>query len=439
MSAPFYLAILLTCLFGGLVLGFPMAFTLGTGSIVAALIYGGTKMLALTATQIYSGMTSAVLIALPLFIFIANLLEKSGIADDMYKAVQQWLAPLPGALAIATVGVCTIIAAISGIAAAGVVTMGLIALPIMLRHGYNKSIAIGPVMAGGALGILIPPSVVFVLYGMLTKTSIGRLFAGGLIPGLILSALYMIYIGVRCHFQPELGPSVPPEERVSLREKVALSRGLILPTILILAILGSIFFGIASPTESAAIGAAAAIACVAVRGKLSWKLLKEACDRTFVVSCMIMWIIFGAMMFSCIFISLGTARLIEQTLIGLEVAPIMLIVMMQLSYLLLGCITEEVTMLCLTVPIYAPILSALGFDPVWFGVLFLLNLQIGYLTPPFGYCLFFMRGVAPPEISITDIYRSILPFIALAWCVVLLVLFFPQLALWLPDVVFKLM
>jgi len=438
LSPLFYLGILLACLFGGLFLGFPMAFTLGASSAVAALIYGGPKMLSFTATQVYSGMTSSVLIAIPLFVFIASLLERSGIAHDMYKAVQQWLAPLPGALAIATVGVCTIIAAISGIAAAGVVTMGIIALPIMLRHGYNKSIAIGPIMAGGALGILIPPSVVFVLYGMLTKTSIGRLFAGGLIPGLILASFYMIYIGIRCHFKPELGPPVPPEERVSLKEKVSLGKGLILPIILILAILGSIFLGIASPTESAAIGAAATIACVAIRGKLDWTLLKQACDRTLVVSCMIMWIIFGAKMFSCIFISLGTARLIQEALMGLQIAPILLIVLMQLSYLLLGCITEEVTMLCLTVPIYAPILSALGFDPVWFGVLFLLNLQIGYLTPPFGYCLFFMRGIVPPGISITDIYRSILPFISLAWCVVLLVLFFPQLALWLPNIVFGL-
>ena len=432
------MAILLAGLFGGLFLGFPMSFTLGASSIVAALIYGGPKMLSFTATQIYAGMTSSVLIAIPLFVFIANLLEKSGIADDMYKAVQQWLAPLPGALAITTVGVCTIIAAISGIAAAGVVTMGIIAIPIMLKHGYDKSLVIGPIMAGGALGILIPPSVVFVLYGMLTKTSIGRLFAGGLVPGLILSGFYMIYIGLSCHFRPELGPPLPREERVSLKQKIALTKGLIAPIVLILAILGSIFLGIASPTEAAAIGGAATVACVAIRGKLTWQLLKETCDRTLVVSCMIMWIIFGASMFSCIFISLGTAHLIREALMGLEIAPIMLIVLMQLSYLVLGCITEEVTMLCLTVPIYGPILSALGFDPVWFGVLFLLNLQIGYLTPPFGYCLFFMRGVAPPEISISDIYRSILPFISLAWCAVLLVLFFPQLALWLPNTVFGL-
>ena len=415
-----------------------MSFTLGASSIVAALVYGGPKMLAFTATQIYAGMTSSVLIAIPLFVFIANLLEKSGIADDMYKAVQQWLAPLPGALAITTVGVCTIIAAISGIAAAGVVTMGIIALPIMLKHGYNKSIVIGPIMAGGALGILIPPSVVFVLYGMLTKTSIGRLFAGGLVPGLILSAFYMTYIGVRCHFRPELGPPLPPGERVSLKEKMSLTKGLIAPVVLIFAILGSIFGGIASPTEAAAIGSAASVACVAIRGKLSWKLLKEACARTLALSSMVMWIIFGASMFSCIFISLGTARLIRETLMGLEIAPVLLILLMQLSYLLLGCIAEEVTMLSLTVPIYAPILSALGFDPVWFGVLFLLNLQIGYLTPPFGYCLFFMKGVAPPEIDISDIYRSILPFISIAWCILLLVMFCPQIALWLPNTVFGL-
>ena len=438
MSPAAYLGLLLACLFGCLFLGFPMAFTLGISSVIVALIYGGPRMLGYTASQVYSGMLSLPLVALPLFIFIACLLERSGIAEELYTALRQWLAPLPGALAIATVLVCTIVAAISGVATAGVVTMGLIALPMMLRRGYHKDIILAPIMAGGALGILIPPSVVFILYGMMTRTSIGRLFAGGLVPGIILSLGYMIYIGVRCYFQPNLGPPVPPEERVSLKEKIALSKGIIAPFILIFLILGTIFLGIAATMEAAAVGAAGAMVCVAIKGKLSWKLLTEACYRTFVVSCMVMWIIFGAKMFASVFITVGTARLIEQTLMGLAISPIGLVLIMQFSYILLGCITEEVTMIALTVPIYAPILTALGFDPVWFGVLFLINLQMGYLTPPFGYCLFYMKGVAPPEISTVDLYHSIWPFLVIQFCVLMLVLFFPQLALWLPDQVFGL-
>jgi len=438
MSPEAYLGLMLACLFGCLFLGFPMAFTLAVTSVIVALIYGGPGMLGYTVSQVFGGMIVLPLVALPLFIFIACVLERSGIAEDLYAALRQWLAPLPGALAIATVLVCTIVAAISGVSTAGVVIMGIIALPLMLKRGYNKDIALAPIMAGGALGILIPPSVVFILYGMMTRTSIGRLFAGGLVPGIILSLFYMIYIGVRCYFQPHLAPPVPPEERVSLRKKIALSTGLILPFLLIFLILGSIFLGIASITESAAVGAAGAMVCAAVKGKLSWTLVREACYRTLTVSCMVMWIIFGAKMFATIFIMVGTARLISEGLMGLAIPPIALVLMMQFSYILLGCITEEVTMIALTIPIYAPILTALGFDPVWFGVLFLINLQMGYLTPPFGYCLFYMKGVAPPEVSTVDLYHSIWPFLVIQLCVLMLVLFSPQLALWLPETVFGL-
>jgi len=231
---------------------------------------------------------------------------------------------------------------------------------------------------------------------------------------------------------------VPPEDRLPFKKKLALSRGVIIPIVIIVVMLGSIFAGMASPMESAAVGAAAILVCIAIRRKLSWQVFKEACYRTFVVNCIIMWIIFGAKIFATIFIDIGTAQLIRGVLTDLPVPPIMLVVFMQLSYMLLGCIVEEVTMITLTIPVYAPILMAFGFDPVWFGVLFIINMQLGYLTPPFGYCLFYMRGVAPPGVTITDIYRSIWPFLAIQASVLVLVLFFPQLALWLPETVFAL-
>lgn len=430
-------------LFGGFIiliaLGLPMAFALGSIGIVAGFLFIGPGVLNLAASSTYSVMLNILLIALPLFIFLASILEKSGIAEALYTAMHQWFGPLRGGLAMATVLICTIIAAMSGVSTAGVVTMGLIALPIMLKKGYNKSIAIGPILAGGVLGILIPPSVSFIIYGMITKTSIGRLFAGGLIPGLILATEYIAYIGIRCFLQPRLGPSLPKEERLPVKQKIVLSRGLILPILVILSILGSIFAGVASPTEAAAVGALGALVSAAINRRLTWKVVKEAAYSTITVTGLVMWILFGAYCFSTVFIATGGPQVIEQFVLGLQVAPMVIILMMMISYFILGCFMDEVTIMLLTIPIYMPILLALGFDKVWFGVLFVVNMQMAYLTPPFGYTLFYMRGVAPPEVSLTDIYRSIIPFVCLQWIGVLLVMFFPQLALWLPNQVFKLL
>lgn len=432
------LVVLFGGLFAGLVFGLPMSFTLGSSAIITAYFFWGPNTVYSAASGIYGMMRNMVLIGMPLFILMAAILEKSGIADALYEAMSQWMGALKGGLAIATVAICTIIAAMSGVTTAGVVTMGLIALPVMLRKGYDKTITLGGIMAGGALAILIPPSVSFVIFGMLTRTSIGKLFAGGIIPGLILSAMYMIYIAVRCHFQPHLGPPVPKEERLPFKQKMILSKGLILPTLLILAVLGSIFVGAASPTESAAVGAAGAIICAAINRKFSWKMLKEGAWRTFAVNGMIMWILFGAVVYSNVFIATGGPDLIKNTMMGLNVAPIVIIFIMQISYFILGCFIDEITILMLTLPIYMPIVTALGFDPVWFGVLFMVNMQMAYLTPPFGFTLFYMKGVAPPQVSLIDIYKAVIPFVAMQWVGVLLLMFLPQLALWLPNAVFGL-
>ncbi|MFC1903947.1 TRAP transporter large permease subunit [Chloroflexota bacterium] len=431
-------SILFGGLFVGLVFGLPMAFTLGGAAIVAGFIFQGTTIVELVIRSTYGPMTNLILVALPLFILMASVLEKSGIADDLFTAMHQWTGPLRGGIAIAVVGICTLIAAMSGVSTAGVVTMGIIALPIMLRKGYNKSIAIGPILAGGALGILIPPSTTFIVYGMLTRTSIGRLFAGGVIPGLILSVLYMSYIGIRCYFQPHLGPPLAKEERVSLVEKIKLSRGLILPILLIVSVLGSIFAGIASPTESAAVGALGAVICAAIHRRLNWTMFREAAVRTASVTGMVMWILFGAFCFASVFISTGGPTAVKEFVTGLDVTPIFVIFLMQVSYMILGCFMDEITILFLTIPIYMPILVGFGYDPVWFGVLFIVNMQMAYLTPPFGLTLFYMRGIAPPGVTLMDIYRSVVPFVGIQLIVLILVLFFPQLSLWLPDVVFGL-
>lgn len=432
----------LSVLFGGLALGLifalPMAFTLGTSAIMAGLVYQGPTIFPIVVRNTYGPMLYLIMIAVPLFIFLAAVLERSGIAEDLFAAMHQWFGPVGGGLAMAVIVITTIIAAMSGVSTAGVVTMGLIALPIMLKKGYHKTIAIGPILAGGVLGILIPPSVSFIIYGMLTRTSIGRLFAGGIIPGLILASLYIIYIGIRTYFRPQDGPALPEEERVSFKRKLILSKGLILPVALIVAILGSIFAGIASPTEAAAVGAFGALVCAAIRRRLSWQLLKDAALRTVTVNGMIMWILFGAFIFAATFIQTGGPAVVKDFILGLDVEPIIIILVMQVSYFILGCLVDEITILFITIPIYMPILVGLGFDPVWFGVLFIVNMQMAYLTPPFGFTLFYMRGIAPPGVTLMDIYRSIIPFIGLQWIGLLIVLFIPQVALWLPDVVFQL-
>jgi len=437
---PYWLVPLLI-LFGGfgvgLIFGLPMAFTLGSSAVIAGLVYQGPSVLSLVARNTYGPMTYLVLVGLPLFVIMAGVLEGSGIAEDLFAALGQWMGPLRGGVAIAVVLVCTVIAAMSGVSTAGVVTMGLIALPIMLRKGYDKTIAIGPILAGGALGILIPPSTSFIIYGMLTQTSIGRLFAGGVIPGLILATMYMLYIGIRCYFKPHLGPPLPKEERVSLVEKIKLSRGLILPVVLIVAVLGSIFGGLASPTEAAAVGALGAMICAAINKKLSWNMLKQTAMRTATINGMVMWILFGAFCFSSTFISTGGPIVVKQFITGLSVPPVVIILLMQVSYFILGCFVDEITILFLTIPVYMPILVAFGYDPVWFGVLFIVNMQMAYLTPPFGFTLFYMRGIAPSGVSLADIYRSVIPMVGLQWIGLLLTLFFPAVALWLPNVVFQ--
>ena len=432
----------LSVLFGGLALGLifglPMAFTLGCSALFAGLVYQGPTIFPVVVRNTYGPMLYLVMIAVPLFIFMAAVLERSGIADDLYAAMHQWLGPINGGLAMSTVLICTVIAAMSGVSTAGVVTMGLIALPIMLKKGYHKTVAIGPILAGGVLGILIPPSVSFIIYGMLTHTSIGRLFAGGVIPGLILATLYCTYIGIRCWHKPADGPAISKEERGSFKEKLALSRGLILPVLLIFTVLGSIFAGIASPTEAAAVGAFGAIICAAIHRKLNWQVLREAALRTATINGMIMWILFGAFIFAATFIQTGGPTVVKDFVLGLVVAPIVVVLVMQVTYMILGCLVDEITILFITIPIYMPILVGLGYDPVWFGVLFIVNMQMAYLTPPFGYTLFYMRGIAPPGVTLMDIYRSIIPFIGLQFIGLMLVLFIPQLALWLPNVVFQL-
>lgn len=420
----------------GLFTGFPMAFTLASSSIITTLIFFGSQTLPFVVQNVFGMMSTMVLIAMPLFIFMACVLEKSGVAEELYDFMYQLLGPIRGGLSMGTVLICAIIAAMSGVSTTAVVTMGIIALPIMLKQGYHKSVAIGPILAGGALGLLIPPSISLVIYGMVARVSIGRLFAGGIVPGLILVACYLIYIGIRCYLQPSQGPTLSRENRVSWTEMLRLSKGLILPIIIISTVLGSIFAGIASPTEGAAVGAAGALFSAAVHRKLSWNLLSGAAMRAMAINGMIMWILFGAGCFTSVFFRTGGQNLVHDILMNFSSTPLLVFAFILLVEIILGCFLDEITQVMILVPIFLPVVLKLGYDPVWYGVLIMTQTQMDYLTPPFGFTLFYMKGVAPAEVSMGDIYRSIAPFILIQLFVIILLLLFPELVLWLPDLLF---
>jgi tripartite ATP-independent transporter DctM subunit len=324
----------------------------------------------------------------------------------------------------------------SGISGTGMAILGVLALPYMLKRGYDKTISMGPIMAGAALAFLIPPSGIAIIYGALVRVSIGKLFLGGIIPGFILATLYIVYIGVRCWLKPELAPPLPPEDRVSFTRKVISLRSVILPAFIIMGCLGTIFMGIASPTEAAAVGAAGAVISAAIYRRLNWTLIKHATYETFRITGMVMWILIGAFAFKAVFVGVGGPAMVSTIISGLGLTPIQTIILMQITYIFLGCFLDDLTIMMVSFPVFIPIVSNLGFDLVWFGVLFAVNMQIAYLTPPLGFCLFYMKGVAPPQITMTYIYKAIIPFIPLQIVGLVIVMLNPQLVLWLPNMVF---
>ncbi len=436
MSIELITLVLFIALFALIFLGIPLAFALGSVSIIFTLIFLGPNSLYLLASRTSGAMFNYVMIAVPLFMFMANVLEKSGLADDLYHAFHLWMGPLRGGLAIGTVLICTAMAAMSGVSAAAVLTMGIIAVPAMLKRGYDKSMVLGSTMAGGALGQLIPPSVLMVVYGGMAGVSVGKMFMGGVFPGLVLSGLFILYIAIRCFFQDELGPALPQEERdkITWAMKFKALKAIILPSLLIISVLGSIFQGVATPTEAAAIGAFGSVVCGLIYRRMSWDLLKAASINTLKSSCMVMWIMIGSLLFVSFYFGVGGADFVKETLMGLRVSRWTIIFGMQLTIFFLGCLMDPAGIVLLCTPLYIPIIKALGFDPLWFGVLFIVNLEMSYLTPPFGYNLFYMKSIAPEGVTMADIYRSVFPFVCLQATGLALCMIFPQLILWLPSI-----
>jgi tripartite ATP-independent transporter DctM subunit len=417
-----------------LLLGLPLAFVTGLIAVVFALGLFGEGGLQLIASRIYSFMNEYVLVSVPMFIMMASLMERSGVAKDLFDAMRVWAGKLPGGLAIQTMVAATLMGAMTGIIGGEIVLLGLIALPQMLRLGYDPKLAIGTICAGGSLGTMIPPSIVLVIYGLTVNVPIGDLFTANIIPGLILSAVYMIYIFIRCQIDPRLGPPAPDQERdIPLVQKLRMLKGLLLPMLVMASVLGTIYTGIASVTEAAGMGVVGTLIAAGIRGDLKWKMVRESAEQTLRACGMLLWLSFGATAMIGVYNLAGGPAFISALMTGLDVPPITIIMIMMLILIVLGCVMDWVGICLLTMPIFVPIVKQLGYDPVWFGVLFCLNMQISYLSPPFGPAAFYLKGVAPPGITLNQIFASLWPFILLQACVLALVLNFPQIALWLPS------
>ena len=419
-----------------LLTGLPLVFVLGGLAMVFSYFLWGPNSMLLVALQVWRVMTTYSFVAIPLYIFMAVILQRSGVIEDLFTVMRMWFGPLRGGLAIGTVVICTLMAAMTGIVGAAVATMGILALPAMLNRKYDKRIALGCICAGGTLGILIPPSVITVVYAVTAGVSIGRMFMGGVGPGLLLAALFIIYIAVRCWLRPDLGPAPSKEERqeYSFIHKLLALRAVILPMILIIGVLGSIYAGIASPTEAAGVGCIGAILSAAIYRRLTWLNIKESVYSTAKTTAMILWITIGARCFISVFSAVGGDELIMNFVSDLAVNRWIILILIQFMLIFLGLFLDEIGIILLCVPIFLPIIKALSFDPIWFGILFLVNAQMDYITPPFGYTLFYLKGVAPKGVTMGDIYRSIIPFVLLQALGLALCIIFPQIVLWLPNI-----
>jgi len=380
------------------------------------------------------------LLTLPMFIFMGYVMSESKIADDLYKMFHVWMGGLSGGLAIGTIFLMVLISAMNGLSVAGMAIGATIALPELLKRGYDKIMVTGVIQAGSSLGILVPPSVVLVLYAMIARQPVGQLWLAGVLPGLMMAALFVIYIAVRCRMNPALGPVLPKEERdaVPLGEKLRLLRAGLLPLVIFAVMMVPFVKGWTSLVESSAIGALAAFMAAVLKGRMTRKVFETCLRQTLGITCMFMWIILAALAFGAVFDGLGAVKAIESLFterLGLN--PWVILILMQLSFLVMGTFLDDTAMLVIVAPLYVPLVGELGFNLIWYGVLYTITCQIAYMTPPFGYNLFLMRAMAPPEIGLRDIYRSIIPFVGVMVVALAVVMAFPQIALWLPDLIYS--
>ena len=379
------------------------------------------------------------LLTLPLFIFMGYMLSESGIASDLYHMLHVWTGSLRGGLAIGTIVLMVAISAMNGLSVAGMAIGSSIALPEMLKRNYDKRMVTGVIQAGSSLGILVPPSIVLVLYGMIARQPVSHLWLAGVVPGLIMAVMFILYITIRCHLQPELGPVLKQQDRpISLGEKIRLLQAGVLPLIIIFAVIGLFVMGVTSLVESSAVGAFAATLAALFKRRLTQKVVESTLKKSLNISAMFMWIILAALCFGAVFDGLGAVKAIEYLFVDKwGLTPWEVLILMQLTYIIMGMFLDDTAMLVIVAPLFIPLIIKLGFNPIWYGVLYTVTCQIAYMTPPFGYNLFLMKAMAPKEISLRDIYHSIIPFVFIMIFVLAIIMSFPQLALWLPELVFN--
>ena len=444
MSPEILTVLMFVVLMASITLGHPLAITLAGVATLFGLIDNGGNISALFQMFInncWGIEQNYVLVAIPLFIFMAQILDRSKVSEGLFDALYIVLGGMRGGLGLAVIVVSTVFAATTGIIGASVVAMGLMAGPALLKRGYDRGLASGIICSSGTLGILIPPSIMLVVYGGLTgmkETSVGNLFAGAILPGILLSGLYLGYVAIRCAINPKLGPPIPEEDRTAtVREKVMMTaKSFVPPFGLILTVMGTILAGIATPTEAAALGCIGSMVLAFFNKKLKVEVLKLACEATLRTTAMIMLLFIGGKMFSVVFLSMGGGDVVADLLLGMDVNEYVVLTIMMAVVFMMGMFIDWAAILLVVVPIFTPIASDLGFNPLWFAMLVCVNLQTSFLTPPFGYALFYFKGVAPPEYTMGDIYRGILPFVAIQVIGLAVMMFVPEIITWLPSVFF---
>ncbi|KIC43122.1 C4-dicarboxylate ABC transporter [Ruegeria sp. ANG-R] len=410
---------------------------IGAVATIAALALWGTGGQDITFSAAMKLMKWYPLLTLPMFIFMGYVLSESRLADDLYRMFHVWMGPVNGGLAIGTIGLMVLVSAMNGLSVAGMAIGATIALPELLRRGYDKTMVTGVIQAGSSLGILVPPSVVLVLYAMIARQPVGQLWLAGIVPGLLMASLFILYIWIRCRIQPELGPAMKDTHEVPRAEKIRLLGAGALPLIIFAAMMLPFVNGWTSLVESSAIGALAALVASILKRRMTWKIFEDCTKQTLAISCMFMWIILAALGFGAVFDGLGAVKAIDNLFTEqLGLSPWMILILMQLSFIVMGTFLDDTAMLVIVAPLYVPLVGALGFDLIWYGVLYTITTQIAYMTPPFGYNLFLMRAMAPPEISLKDIYRSIFPFVGVMVLALTIIMIFPEIALWLPGYVY---
>ncbi|HEY5673106.1 MAG TPA: TRAP transporter large permease subunit [Malonomonas sp.] len=444
MSVEVLTILMFVTLMASIAMGHPLAITLAAVATLFGLIDNGFNLpglMGLFANNAWGIFLNYTLVAIPLFIFMAQILDRSKVSEGLFDALYNVLGGLRGGLGMAVIVVSTVFAATTGIVGASVVAMGLMAGPALLRRGYDRALSAGIICSSGTLGILIPPSIMLVVYGGLTgqkETSVGNLFAAAIMPGLLLSVMYLLYVGVRCYLNPKLGPPIPKEDRTATpMEKFSMTmKNFVPPFGLILTVMGTILAGVATPTEAAALGCVGALVLALVSRKLDWKVITEACVSTARTTAMIMALFLGGKFFSVVFLSMGGGDVVADTLLGMDVNRYVVFFIMMTVVFFMGMFIDWAAILLVVVPIFTPIAMDLDFNPLWFAMMICINLQTSFLTPPFGYSLFYFKGVAPPEYTMGDVYRGILPFVMIQVIALASLVFFPQIITYLPDVFF---